>query len=96
MFRSIKGCGGKLGGGGSFEGVQPQQYVERARKCAPLLENFRAQDLPPSSSEWRAVPDIWKTTAELYGDRIALLDPHHNPPTQVTYKQVPKLVVANF
>ncbi|CAM6027280.1 unnamed protein product [Sphagnum balticum] len=74
-------------------GVQPQQYVERARKCAPLLENFRAQDLPSSSSEWRAVPDIWKTTAELYGDHIALLDPHHNPPTQVTYKQLEQAIL---
>jgi len=41
-----------------------------------------------STSEWRAVPDIWRSTAEKYGDRVALVDPYHDPPSELTYKQV--------
>ena len=36
----------------------------------------------------KAVPDIWKTTAEKYGDRVALVDPYHEPPSKLTYKEV--------
>lgn len=49
--------------------------------------------LPPNAeglsvSEWRSVPDIWKSTAEKYGDRVAVVDPYHDPPSQLTYNQL--------
>jgi len=40
------------------------------------------------SSNWEAVPDIWRTTAEKYGNQIAVVDPYHDPLLQLTYKQV--------
>lgn len=41
-----------------------------------------------ASDEWKAVPDIWRSSAEKYGDKIALVDPYHDPPSTMTYKQV--------
>ena len=38
--------------------------------------------------EWKTVPDIWRSSAEKFGDRIALVDPYHDPPSTMTYKQV--------
>lgn len=38
--------------------------------------------------EWKAVPDIWRTAAEKYADRVALVDPYHEPPSELTYKQL--------
>uniref|UniRef100_A0A0D3FRB3 4-coumarate--CoA ligase n=1 Tax=Oryza barthii TaxID=65489 RepID=A0A0D3FRB3_9ORYZ len=35
-----------------------------------------------------AVPDIWRTAAEKYADRVALVDPYHEPPSELTYKQL--------
>ncbi|OMP09474.1 AMP-dependent synthetase/ligase [Corchorus olitorius] len=59
------------------------------RKCSPLLEKA---SLPNNgsvvSNEWKAVPDIWRTSAEKYGDRVALVDPYHDPPSTMTYKQL--------
>lgn len=49
--------------------------------------------------EWQAVPDIWRSSAEKYGDRIALVDPYHDPPSNMTYKQVridPLYVLISF
>lgn len=40
------------------------------------------------SDEWKTVPDIWRSSAEKYGDKIALIDPYHDPPSTMTYKQV--------
>ena len=40
------------------------------------------------SDEWKAVPDIWMSSAEKYGDRVAVVDPYHDPPSTMTYKQV--------
>ena len=40
------------------------------------------------SDEWKAVPNILRTSAEKYDDRIAVIDPYHDPPTTFTYKQV--------
>lgn len=40
------------------------------------------------NNEWRVVPDIWRSSAEKYGDIIAVMDPYHDPPTNLTYKQV--------
>jgi long-chain acyl-CoA synthetase len=41
-----------------------------------------------AAHEWNAVPDIWRTAAEKYADRVALVDPYHDPPSELTYKQV--------
>lgn len=59
------------------------------RKCSPLLESAL---LPGGNGltthDWMAVPDIWRTAAEKYADRVALVDPYHEPPSELTYKQV--------
>ncbi|TYH19483.1 hypothetical protein E1A91_A05G348900v1 [Gossypium mustelinum] len=59
------------------------------RRCSPLLEKA---SLPsngaPLSDEWKAVPDIWRSSAEKYGDRVALVDPYHDPPSTLTYNQL--------
>uniref|UniRef100_A0A0D9W1B8 4-coumarate--CoA ligase n=1 Tax=Leersia perrieri TaxID=77586 RepID=A0A0D9W1B8_9ORYZ len=67
------------------------QYPVR-RKCSPLLE----RDFLPGgdgldtheSDDWMAVPDIWRTAAEKYADRVALIDPYHEPPSEFTYRQL--------
>ncbi|XP_020585224.1 long-chain-fatty-acid--[acyl-carrier-protein] ligase AEE15, chloroplastic-like [Phalaenopsis equestris] len=59
------------------------------RKCSPILEaNLLSNAKPLDSNEWRVVPDIWKSTAEKYGHRKALVDLYHDPPTERTYKQL--------
>lgn len=59
------------------------------RKCCPYLEgSFLSSSNDPSLHKWSAIPDIWKSSAEKYGDRVALVDPYHEPPTELTYKQV--------
>ncbi|XP_056690955.1 long-chain-fatty-acid--[acyl-carrier-protein] ligase AEE15, chloroplastic isoform X2 [Spinacia oleracea] len=42
----------------------------------------------PGSSDWKAVPDIWRTAAEKFADRIAMIDSYHEPPLELTYKQL--------
>ncbi|KAL9665790.1 hypothetical protein QQ045_000111 [Rhodiola kirilowii] len=73
------------------------QTVEtQTRKCSPFLEKELLSGngaLP--SDEWRAVPDIWRSSAEKYGDRVALVDPYHDPPTNLTYKQLEQEIL-NF
>ncbi|KAM0830111.1 hypothetical protein ACQ4PT_066436 [Festuca glaucescens] len=65
-------------------------------KCSPLLESAL---LPGGSElavhEWKAVPDIWRTAAEKYSDRVALVDPYHDPPSELTYKQL-ELQILDF
>lgn len=74
--------------------VEPEQRVIKFRKYAPLLENtFLEKNGTHVSTEWKAVPDIWKTAAEQYGDRTALIDPHHDPPSQMTYKQLEQKIL---
>ncbi|XP_022869984.1 probable acyl-activating enzyme 16, chloroplastic [Olea europaea var. sylvestris] len=66
------------------------------RKFSPILENMLLSGngvLP--SKEWKAVPDIWRTSAEKFGDRVALMDPYHDPPTNMTYKQLEQEIL-NF
>lgn len=41
-----------------------------------------------SNDEWKAVPDIWRSSVEKYGDRVSVVDPYHDPPSTFTYKQV--------
>lgn len=70
--------------------LQHHEDLDVVRKVAPLLERavLSSGEQAEVSSEWKAVPDIWKTAAENYGDRIALVDPHHTPATEVSYKEV--------
>lgn len=46
--------------------------------------------MPTAESEYylNTLPDIWPAVAEKYGDTIALFEPHHNPPTALTYSQL--------
>jgi long-chain acyl-CoA synthetase len=41
-----------------------------------------------SSNEWKSVPDIWRSSVEKYGDRVAVVDPYHDPPSTFTYRQL--------
>ncbi|KAJ4968883.1 hypothetical protein NE237_015584 [Protea cynaroides] len=66
----------------------------QVRRCSPLLESLLLpSDNVSTSGEWNAVPDIWKTSAERYGDRIALVDLYHDPPSKFTYKQLKQQIV---
>lgn len=59
------------------------------RKFAPVLDSEIASGNGIlSSNKWKTVPDIWRTSAEKFGDRVALVDRYHDPPTNMTYKQV--------
>ncbi|XVE84664.1 hypothetical protein DITRI_Ditri17bG0031300 [Diplodiscus trichospermus] len=59
------------------------------RRCSPLLEKASlSSNGVLVSDEWKAVPDIWRSSAEKYGDRVAVVDPYHDPPTTMTYKQL--------
>ncbi|VAH96932.1 probable acyl-activating enzyme 16, chloroplastic [Triticum dicoccoides] len=68
--------------------------VPARRKCSPLLDSAL---LPGGSElavhEWKAVPDIWRTAAEKYADRVALRDPYHDPPSELTYKQLEQQIL---
>jgi long-chain acyl-CoA synthetase len=70
-----------------------QTEKTKIRKFSPLLESSLLSDNGDgdggvASDEWKAVPDIWKTSADKFGDKIALIDPYHHPPSTITYKQV--------
>ncbi|KHN44470.1 Putative acyl-activating enzyme 16, chloroplastic, partial [Glycine soja] len=59
------------------------------RRCSPFLESsLLSGNGGVASNEWKAVPDIWRSSAEKYGDKIALVDPYHDPPSTMTYKQL--------
>ncbi|CAN4120852.1 unnamed protein product [Withania somnifera] len=64
------------------------------RKCSPFLESELLSSnggLP--LTEWRTVPDIWRTSAEKFGDRVAVVDSYHDPPTTMSYKQLDQEIV---
>ncbi|XP_057830934.2 long-chain-fatty-acid--[acyl-carrier-protein] ligase AEE15, chloroplastic isoform X2 [Cryptomeria japonica] len=74
--------------------IEAGQKVFEFRKCAPLLEStFLEQNEVSDSTEWKAVPDIWRTSAEQHGDRIAVADYYHDPPSQMTYKQLEQAIL---
>ncbi|XP_061990565.1 probable acyl-activating enzyme 16, chloroplastic isoform X3 [Rosa rugosa] len=59
------------------------------RRYSPFLESALLHGNGTLvADEWQAVPDIWRTSAEKYGDRVALTDPYHDPPSNMTYKQL--------
>ncbi|KAL9325207.1 hypothetical protein ACSQ67_005852 [Phaseolus vulgaris] len=64
------------------------------RRCAPFLESSSLLDNGDvASDEWKVVPDIWRSSAEKYGDNVALVDPYHHPPTTMTYKQLEQAIL---
>ncbi|GAB2295668.1 Long-chain-fatty-acid--[acyl-carrier-protein] ligase AEE15, chloroplastic [Dionaea muscipula] len=63
--------------------------VLHIRRCSPFLESeLLSYDDGVALGEWRAVPDIWRSTAEKFPDRVALVDPYHDPPSKFTYKEL--------
>lgn len=60
----------------------------QVRKYSPLLEGPLLSENNVLTEELKAIPDIWRSSAERFGDRVALVDPHHDPPTNMTYKQL--------
>ncbi|XP_026400734.1 probable acyl-activating enzyme 16, chloroplastic isoform X2 [Papaver somniferum] len=75
----------------SYSRVYCNSHVEelKPRKCSPILEStLLSNDKVVSTGDWKVVPDIWRSTTEKYGDRTALLDPYHDPPSEITYKQL--------
>ncbi|GMH20266.1 hypothetical protein Nepgr_022107 [Nepenthes gracilis] len=70
--------------------------VLQMRRCSPFLENeMLSNDVVLTVGEWRAVPDIWRTSAEKFPDRVALVDPYHDPPSKLTYKELEQEIL-NF
>ncbi|ESW35799.1 hypothetical protein PHAVU_001G265700 [Phaseolus vulgaris] len=68
---------------------EPKTEKPLTRRCSPFLESslLSGSDVV-ASDEWKAVPDIWRSSAEKYGDKIALVDPYHDPPSTMTYKEL--------
>ncbi|CAI0447589.1 unnamed protein product [Linum tenue] len=69
------------------ERVEARTTVGR-RRCSPFLEKRLLSGTGLESDEWTSVADIWRSSAEKYGDRVAVVDPYHHPPTTLTYKQL--------
>ncbi|KAL4643904.1 hypothetical protein ACB092_02G124900 [Castanea dentata] len=68
----------------------------RIRKYSPFLESsFLSANGALACHEWRAVPDIWRSSADKYADRVAVVDPYHNPPSKFTYGQLEQEIL-NF
>ncbi|KAJ8432722.1 hypothetical protein Cgig2_028638 [Carnegiea gigantea] len=67
----------------------PKTEELKKRRCAPLLEcEVLSSRIVWGPSNWKAVPDIWRTAAEKYADHTAVVDPYHDPPLRLTYKQL--------
>ncbi|XP_039122411.1 probable acyl-activating enzyme 16, chloroplastic isoform X2 [Dioscorea cayenensis subsp. rotundata] len=65
--------------------------VERRviRRCSPFLEGVTLKSTTNlATNDWKVVPDIWKSSADKYGDRVALVDPYHEPTSEMTYRQL--------
>ncbi|KGN45714.1 probable acyl-activating enzyme 16, chloroplastic [Cucumis sativus] len=75
---------------------QSETETLQLRRYSPLLESSFVPGISATvSDEWQAVPDIWRSSAERYGDRIALVDPYHNPASKMTYKELEQSIL-NF
>ncbi|KAG5400461.1 hypothetical protein IGI04_015068 [Brassica rapa subsp. trilocularis] len=64
--------------------------VSKGKEVTPIIESssLSGGDAALRSNEWKAVPDIWRSSAEKYGDKVALVDPYHDPPLKLTYNQL--------
>ncbi|KAG0557012.1 hypothetical protein KC19_11G095400 [Ceratodon purpureus] len=69
--------------------LETRQNVGASRKGAPLL----IEGAVDGDAKWVALPDIWRTAAVKYGDRVALVDPHRNPPAELTFNQVEQAIL---
>ncbi|XP_019414683.1 PREDICTED: probable acyl-activating enzyme 16, chloroplastic isoform X1 [Lupinus angustifolius] len=77
---------------------QSQSKTEKVhiRKCSPFLESsLLSGNGAVTSDEWKAVPDIWRSSAQKYGHKVAVVDPYHHPPTTLTYNQLEEAIL-NF
>uniref|UniRef100_A0A7C9AL00 Long-chain-fatty-acid--[acyl-carrier-protein] ligase n=3 Tax=Opuntia streptacantha TaxID=393608 RepID=A0A7C9AL00_OPUST len=69
--------------------ISVQAEELQKRRCSPLLEcEVLSNRIVWGSSDWKAVPDIWRTAAEKYANQTAIVDPYHDPPLRLTYKQL--------
>ncbi|XP_021681516.2 probable acyl-activating enzyme 16, chloroplastic isoform X2 [Hevea brasiliensis] len=87
----LKTCNRLSSMGGLRVYCESKVEEKKVRKCSPCLEKALLTSKSNgalASDEWIAVPDIWRTSAEKYGDRVALVDPYHDPPTKLTYKEL--------
>ncbi|KAH0928843.1 hypothetical protein HID58_014570 [Brassica napus] len=64
--------------------------VSKGKEVTPIIESssLSGGDAALRSNEWKAVPDIWRSSADKYGDKVALVDPYHDPPLKLTYNQL--------
>ncbi|CAL0333093.1 unnamed protein product [Lupinus luteus] len=87
----------KLSSSSSFRVFcQSQSKTEKVeiRKCCPLLQSsLLSGNGAATTDEWKTVPDIWRSSAEKYGHKIALVDPYHDPPTTLTYNQLKEAIL---
>ncbi|MCL7050672.1 hypothetical protein MKW94_005507, partial [Papaver nudicaule] len=91
IFHKQTSYGGARNRRFSYSRVYSKSHVEelKPRKCSPILEStLLSNDKVLSTGDWKVVPDIWRSITEKYGDRTALLDPYHDPPSEITYKQL--------
>ncbi|XVE81234.1 hypothetical protein DITRI_Ditri15bG0046800 [Diplodiscus trichospermus] len=90
LATKIPGIGFRVSPGSKFRVFCESKTNElRIRRCSPLLEKASLSSNDALvSDEWKAVPDIWRSSAEKYGDRVAVVDPYHDPPSSMTYKQL--------
>ncbi|GAB2227863.1 hypothetical protein Drorol1_Dr00009690 [Drosera rotundifolia] len=73
-----------------------QIEVVHKRRCSPFLESeLLSSDDAVAFGEWKALPDIWRTSAEKFPNRVALVDPYHDPPSKFTYKELEQEIL-NF
>ncbi|XP_062165032.1 probable acyl-activating enzyme 16, chloroplastic isoform X2 [Alnus glutinosa] len=80
----------------SSPNLLPIQEEMQIRRYSPFLESsLLSCNGALASDEWKAVPDIWRSSADKYGDRVAVVDPYHSPPSQMTYKQLEQEIL-NF
>ncbi|XP_061993080.1 probable acyl-activating enzyme 16, chloroplastic isoform X1 [Rosa rugosa] len=73
---------------------QSKTEENQIRRYSPFLEGASVDgtaSLVPD--DWQAVPDIWRSSSEKYGDLVALTDPYHDPPSSLTYKQLEKEIL---
>ncbi|XP_078169638.1 AMP-dependent synthetase and ligase family protein isoform X1 [Carex rostrata] len=65
------------------------KFLEEGEIAGPTTDSHSG------SHDWKAVPEIWRTNAQKFGDLVALVDPYHDPPSNLTYKQLEQEIL-NF
>ncbi|XP_078435252.1 putative acyl-activating enzyme 16, chloroplastic isoform X2 [Wolffia australiana] len=72
-----------------------KQLESHRRRYSPSLESAQLREKDLVADDWKAVPDIWRSVAEKYQDQVALVDPYHEPPSKMTYKELEQAIL-NF